>query len=95
MGADQTSAVKENFNLSYESSKVDETSVIEENSNLSRESSAFLLSMHGFKLASLNIASLPQHIEKLQVLLSDNPLDLLDETRLDDSASDDEVYIPG
>ena len=29
MGADQTSAVKENFNLSYESSKVDETSVIE------------------------------------------------------------------
>ena len=51
--------------------------------------------MHGFKLASLNIASLPQHIEKLQVLLSDNPLDLLDETRLDDSASDDVVYIPG
>ena len=95
MGADQTFAVKENFNLSYESSKVDETSVIEENSNLFRESSAFLPSMHGFKLASLNIASLPQHIDKLQVLLSDNPLDLLDETRLDDSASDDEIYIPG
>jgi len=65
--------------------------------NLSLESSAFLPSMRGFKLASLNIASLPQHIDELRVLLSDNPLDILsiNETRLDDSVSDDKVYISG
>ena len=53
--------------------------------------------MRGFKLASLNIASLPKHIDELRVLLSDNPLDILsiNETRLDDSVSDDEVYISG
>ena len=67
------------------------------NLNLSRESSAFLPSVRGFKLTSLNIASLPKHIDELWVLLSDNPLDILsiNETRLDDSVSDDEVYIPG
>ena len=70
-------------------------SVVEE--NLNRKSSAFLPSMRGFKLASLNIASLPKHIDELRVLLSDKPLDILsiNETRLDDSVSDNEVYIPG
>jgi len=40
---------------------------------------------------------LPKHSDELRVLLSDNPLDILsiNETRLDDSVSDDEVYIPG
>ena len=82
MSADQTPAAGKN-------------NVMEENSNYS--SSAFLPSMRGFKLASLNIASLPKHIDELRVLLSDNPLDILsiNETRLDDSVSDDEVYIPG
>ena len=49
--------------------------------------------MGGFKLASLNIASLPKHIDELRVLLSDNPLGILsiNETRLDVSVSDDEV----
>ncbi|RMX42805.1 hypothetical protein pdam_00022488 [Pocillopora damicornis] len=53
--------------------------------------------MRGFKLFFLNIASLPKHIDELRVLLSDNPLDQLsiNETRLDDSVNDDEVYIPG
>ena len=53
--------------------------------------------MCGFKLASLNIASLPKHIDELTVLLSDDPLDIssINETKLDDSFSDDEVYIPG
>ena len=47
-------------------------------------------SMRGFKLASLNIASLPKHIDELRVLLSDNPLGILsiNETRLDDSVSE-------
>ena len=84
MSADQTPATGKN-------------SVVEENSNSSWEFSASLPSMRGFKLASLNIASLPKHIDELRVLLSDNPLDILsiNETRLDDSVSDDEVYIPG
>ena len=79
MSADQTPAAGKN-------------NVMEENSN---SSSTFLPSMRGFKLASLNIASLPKHIDELRVLLSDNPLDILsiNETRLDDSVSDDEVYI--
>ena len=36
---------------------------------------------------------LPKHSDELRVLLSDNPLDILsiNETRLDDSVSDDEV----
>ena len=70
---------------------------MEENSNLSHKSYTFLLSMRGFKLFFLNIASLPKHIDELRVLLSDNPLDQLsiNETRLDDSVNDDEVYIPG
>jgi len=53
--------------------------------------------MRGFKLTYLNIASLPKHIDELRDLLSDNPLDILsiNEMRLDDSVSDDEVYIPG
>ncbi|KAK2568709.1 hypothetical protein P5673_006703 [Acropora cervicornis] len=81
MSADQTPAAGKN-------------NVMEENSN---SSPAFLPSMRGFKLASLNIASLPKHIDELRVLLSDNPLDILfvNETRLDDSVSDDGVYIPG
>jgi len=96
MGANQTSAAEENFNFSNKSSRTDEISVVEENSNLSRKSSAFLPSMCGFKLASLNIASLPKHIDELRVLLSNYPLDILsiNETRLDDSVSDDKVYIP-
>ena len=70
---------------------------MEENSDLSRESSVFLPSMCGFKLASLNIASLPKHVDELKVLLFDNPLDIssINEMRLDDSVSDDDVYMPG
>lgn len=60
--ADQTSAAKENHNFSYESSRAHEISEVEENLNLFRESSAFWPSMRGFKLTSLNIASLPKHI---------------------------------
>ena len=49
------------------------------------------------KLASLNITSLPKHIDELRVLLADNPLDVLssNETRLDDSVNNNEVHIPG
>lgn len=55
-----------------------ETSVAADNSSqLFRESCAFLPQTRGFKLASLNITSLPKHIDELRVLLADNPLDVL------------------
>jgi len=52
--------------------------------------------MRGFKLASLNIASLSKHIDELRGLLSDNPLDILSihETRLDDSVSTTRFTFP-
>ena len=51
----------------------------------------------GFKLASLNINSLLAHIEELRVLLADLPIDVLaiNESKLDSTVNDDEVYIPG
>ena len=45
-----------------------ETSVAADNSSqLFRESCAFLPPTRGFKLASLNITSLPKHIDELRV----------------------------
>jgi hypothetical protein len=36
-----------------------------------KESLSFLPTKHGFKLASVNITSLPKHIDELRVLLAD------------------------
>ena len=47
--------------------------------------------MRGFKLASSHNASLPKHIDELGVLLADCPLDVL---LLDESVSNNKVYIP-
>ena len=46
-------------------------------------------------MASLNITSLPKHIDELRVLLDKNPIDVLaiNETRLDSSISDGEMHI--
>jgi hypothetical protein len=51
----------------------------------------------GFKMASLNITSLLKHLDELKILLNDNPIDVLaiNETRLDSSITDCEVFIPG
>lgn len=53
--------------------------------------------MRGTKLASLNITSLPKHLDELRVLLAANPIDVLaiNETRVDSSIKDNELYIPG
>ena len=48
----------------------------------------------GFKMACLNIASLPKHTDELRILLSDTRL-AITETRLNDIVSDDEVSIRG
>ena len=57
----------------------------------------FLPSNRGFKLANLNVTSLVKHIDELRILLADTPVDVLsiNETRLDDSVKDSDVYIPG
>ena len=51
----------------------------------------------GFKLANLNVTSLVKHIDELRILLADTPVEVLsiNETRLDDSVKDNDVYIPG
>ena len=53
------------------------------NSSNQNELFFFLPSTRGFKLASLNITSLPKHIDELRVLLADSPVDVLsiNETR--------------
>ena len=58
---------------------------------------SFLPSTRGFKLAALNIRSLSAHIDELRVLLADCPIDVLaiNETWLNCSITDDEIYIPG
>ncbi|CAH3146626.1 unnamed protein product, partial [Porites evermanni] len=48
-------------------------------------------------IASLNINSLLSHIDELRVLMSSSKVDILhiNESKLDSTVSDDEVYIPG
>ena len=47
-------------------------------------------------MASLNIISLPKHIDELRVVLAANNIDVLaiNETRLDSSIHEREVHIP-
>ena len=61
------------------------------------DSFSFLPHVRGFKLASINITSLPKHIDELRILLADRSIDILaiNETRLDDSVLDHEVHMLG
>ena len=54
----------------------------------------FLPRKRGFKLAALNVNKLSTHIDELKILLGENSIDVL-AIKLDDSISDNEVYIPG
>ena len=56
-----------------------------------------LPNVRGFKIAALNIASLPGHIEELKTYMALKPIDIpsVSETRLDDSVSSSEMSIPG
>ena len=51
----------------------------------------------GFKLAALNITSIPGHIEELRIYMNSKCIDILavNETRLDDTISSGEVTVPG
>ena len=55
------------------------------------------LKVRGFKIASINVASLPLHIEELRLIMADQCLDLLavNETRLDSTITDNLVHIDG
>ena len=61
------------------------------------EPSSLLPSRRGFKLASLNINKLTTHTDELRILLAYNEIDLLSiyQTKLNETATDDEVNIPG
>ena len=51
----------------------------------------------GFKLAALNITSIPGHIEELRIYMNSKCIDILavNETRLDDTISSGEITVPG
>ena len=53
--------------------------------------------VRGFKIASINVASLSLHIEELRLIMADQCLDLLavNETRLDSTITDNLVHIDG
>lgn len=55
------------------------------------------LKVRGFKIASINVASLSLHIEELRLIMADQCLDLLavNETRLDSTITDNLVHIDG
>ena len=59
--------------------------------------SPILPSSRGFKLDNLNVTILVKHIDELRILLADTPVDVLsiNESRLDDSVKDSDVYIHG
>lgn len=60
-------------------------------------SNSLLPKARGFKMASLNIASLVLHIDELRITLNDQCLDVLclNETRLDSTISDNQIHIDG
>ena len=65
------------------------------NNNLLNKRS--LENLKGFRIAHLNITSLPKYIDKLRLYLISKPVDILgiNETRLDNSIDDAEVHIQG
>ena len=65
--------------------------------NLTQNLTMSFLKTRGFKLAAINITSLPKHIDQLQAYMTSEPTDILaiNETRLDDTIHDNEMRIHG
>ena len=63
----------------------------------SNQSNTLMPKCRGFKMASLNITSLLKHIDELRVFLNDQNIDVLaiNETRLNESISDQDVKVQG
>ena len=53
--------------------------------------------IRGFKIASLNIASLPKHIDELRIVMSNNEIDVLaiNESRIDSTIPNNMISIYG
>ena len=51
--------------------------------------------IRGFKIASLNIASLPKHINELRIVMSNNEIDVvaMNESRMDSTIPNDMISI--
>ena len=65
---------------------------------ISTSSSDLLMpKLRGFKIASLNIASLPKHIDELRIVMSNNEIDVLaiNESRMDSTITNDMILIYG
>ena len=56
-----------------------------------------ITSCRGFKLACINVNSLCKHVDEIRYILINSPLEVLavNESKLDGTISDAEVYIPG
>lgn len=56
---------------------------------------SFLPKVRGFKMALLNVVSLPKHLEELRILLREQQFDLLaiNETRLDSTIPSAAMHI--
>jgi hypothetical protein len=72
----------------------------EHNSNLNyidNQQDRLVPAIRGFKIASLNIASLPKHIDELRVCMNAKEIDVLaiNETRMDDSVPIESIAIQG
>ena len=54
-------------------------------------------SIRGFKMASLNITSLPKHIDELRIAMKNNEIDVLaiNESRMDNSIAPETVTVHG
>ena len=54
-------------------------------------------SIRGFKIASLNITSLPKHIDELRIAMKNNEIDVLaiNESRMDNSIAPEMVTVHG
>ena len=68
-----------------------------DDNSIESESNILFPHVRGFKMASLNIASLVLHIDEIRALLHDKYFDVicLNETRLDTTISDEQVFIDG
>ncbi len=53
--------------------------------------------LKGLRIANLNVNSLTRHVDDIRIMLTNYPFDILaiNETKLDSSISDSEIYING
>jgi exonuclease III len=66
-------------------------------SNNSFKQDVLVPTIRGFKIASLNITSLPKHIDELRVAMKNNEIDVLaiNESRMDNSIAPELITIHG